>query len=312
MPSWRYGLLVHHLQLMTAARHSHIHAHSLPRSIKSKPSALISLQHSNCFPLQNPAPVVLEFPPFELLGSFSFVAMASSSIPSMILSAYFLPNSYRFVLVGSPFIPELQVLAKTFPNPALPLLAPAPITLKKMNLSTDERQGEMIETVYLRPGTDALCLPRLDTSDIDKFVECPGNQVLRHVALLVSDIESLSMSTPSLTPAAQIIFGLKQLETVYAVECGYIGEKLKTILVFREKKPGLQWDMVEVPKVLDGPLGDAMDLFGGWQYPDNPWVMKRAMLVTSKWEEKRAGRISPKLECRTLELRRPRAPPPVG
>jgi hypothetical protein len=140
--------------------------------------------------------------------------MASSSIPPVLLTSCFLHNPDRFVLVGSPFIPQLQTLAEAYPNPALPLPAPTPITLRKKNLAIDEDQGEMIKMVYLRVGIDTLYLLLLDTLDIDHFIGWQGNHALRQIALAVGYIESLSNSPPPLSPAAQIIFGLTQLETV--------------------------------------------------------------------------------------------------
>jgi hypothetical protein len=239
--------------------------------------------------------------------------MASSSIPPVLLSASFPRNPDRFVLVGSPFIPQLQTLAKAYPNPALPLPAPIPIILKKKNLVIDEGRGEMVETVYLRLGIDTLYLPLLDTLDIEHFIGCQGNHALRQIALVVGDIESLSISPPPLSPAAHIIFGLPQLETVYAVECVEIGSELHKLLSWREKNPEKEWEMIEVPEIVPGPPpGDAMIQFGGYRYPDKPWDTRRKALVERHWEEQMAGRAGskPRLECRSSK-RKFRQPPVV-
>ncbi|PMD19156.1 hypothetical protein NA56DRAFT_216915 [Hyaloscypha hepaticicola] len=241
-------------------------------------------------------------------------ASSFSSITPIILSAFFPRNSYIFVLVGSPHIPQLQALAKTYPNPALPLPSPGPIVLKKKNREASDGELEMVETVYLRPRIDTLYLPLLETLDIEHFIECQGNHVLKEVALLVGDIESLSIPPAPLSPAAQIIFGLPQLETVYAVECGEVGKELRQMLSFREREPDLQWDMLEVPEIVAGPPpGDAMDMFGGYTYPSKAWDKKMEALVKKNWEEKMAGQASPKprLQCRHLQIRLPRPRPPV-
>lgn len=210
--------------------------------------------------------------------------------------------------MGSPLVQKLQTLGKAYPNPALPLPAPIPITLKKKNLASDEDHGELIETVYLRPQIDTLYLPLLETLDIEHFTECEGNHALRQIALLVRDIESVTTSPQPLSPAAQVIFGLPQLETVYAVECSTVGNELRKMLSFREEFPHRDWEMLEVPEEQMGPPpGDAMDMFNGYTYPSQPWDKQREALVKKHWEEQMAQQAGskPRLECRFLKMRLP-------
>ena len=87
---------------------------------------------------------------------------------------------------------------------------------------------------------DTLYLPLLETLDIEHFIDYQRNLVLEEVALLVGNIERLSIPPAPPPPAAQIISGLPQLETVYAVECGEVGTELRQILSFRELEPDLQ------------------------------------------------------------------------
>lgn len=121
-----------------------------------------------------------------------FRLLASSLIPLVLLSSSFLRNPDRFVLVGSPFTPQLQTLVKAYPSPDYLFQPTTPITLRKKNLAMDEDQGEMINTVYLRPGIHTLYLPLLDTLDTDHFIGWQGYHALRQIVLVVSDIESLS------------------------------------------------------------------------------------------------------------------------
>lgn len=180
--------------------------------------------------------------------------------------------------------------------------------LKKKNLANDEDRGEIVETVYLRPQIDTLYLPMLETLDIEHFTETRGNHALRQIALLVSDIESVYVSPAPLSQAAQIIFGLPQLETVYAVECSAVGKERSQMLSFREECPNRDWEMLEVPEVQMGPPpGDAMDIFNGYTYPSHPWSKEREVLVKKHWEEqmvKKEG-SKPRLECRFLKMRLP-------
>jgi hypothetical protein len=73
---------------------------------------------------------------------------------------------------------------------------------------------------------------------------------------------------------------------------------------WREKHPEIEWEVVEVPEICEGPdPGDAIVLFGGYSYSDEPWNKTRAALVERHWEEQMAERAGskPRLECRSLK-----------
>jgi hypothetical protein len=110
---------------------------------------------------------------------------------------------WRSPLSLKPFTPQLQTLLKLYYYPALPPI-PAPILLEKKIQPVDQEQGEVIKTVYLRPGVDTIYLPLLETLDIAHFIRCRENHALKTIALVAGDIERLSLSSPALSPAAQI------------------------------------------------------------------------------------------------------------
>jgi len=230
-------------------------------------------------------------------------------IPPMLLSVSF-PNQPRlpkFVLAGNPYISQLQTLSRLYPHPALPLPAPVPILLKKKTQPVDQEQSDIIETVYLRPGLDTLYLPLLETLDIDHFVRCEQNHVLRDIALLAGDIERLSISSPASSPAAQIILGIPELEIVYAVEASQMGRELRMMLRCRAEYPEREWNMVEVPEVqLWADPADTSVMFNTIPDPPSiPWNTDKKALVERHWEEQVSGRDGkkPKLVCRFLKLR---------
>jgi hypothetical protein len=126
------------------------------------------------------------------------------------------PTSPQYLLTSHPLLTTLSQLH----HPALPFPKPSIITLKTL--------GSVTTDVGIRIEIDILFLPILRTLDIEHFLSVEGNRRVKKIALRASDVEELPLffeDPPSI--AAQLIFNLPKLETVYALEGERVGDDIE-------------------------------------------------------------------------------------